>query len=189
MELGIFAKTFARSWIEDVFDAIAAHGLRYAQFNFTCAGLPSLPDEIELGVVERIRGVAAARQISVAAVSGAFNMAHHDPSRRSEGLHRLRVMISACLHLGTDIVTLCTGTRDPEDMWRHHPDNRSPEAWLDLTASLEEALEVAELHDVVLGLEPEVNNVVDSARQARRLLDEMQSSHLKIIMDAAKVCC
>ena len=31
------------------------------------------------------------------------------------------VLANACGALGTGIITLCTGTRDPDDMWRHHP--------------------------------------------------------------------
>ena len=50
-----------------------------------------------------------------------------------------------------------------------------------------EALQIAEQHGITLGIEPEVNNVVDSARKARRLLDEMKSPRLKIIMDAANL--
>ncbi|MBI4657273.1 MAG: sugar phosphate isomerase/epimerase [Verrucomicrobia bacterium] len=187
MRLGIFARTFARPTIEEVFDAVSAHDLPEVQFNFACAGLPSLPAELELGALERIGGAAAARNVSIAAISGTFNMIHPDLSQRTDGLQRLRVIISACVHLGANVVTLCTGTRDPEDLWRWHPENHSPEAWCDLIASLEEALEVAELHGVQLGFEPEINNVIDSARRARQLLDELRSPNLKIILDAANL--
>ena len=187
MQLGIFAKSFARPTVEDVFDAVAAHHLECVQFNFACAGLPVLPDELELGVLERIRAVAVSRKISIAAVSGTCNMIHPDPALRSDGLQRLRVIISGCSYFGTNVVTLCSGTRNPENMWRLHRDNSSPEAWSDLLASLEETLEVAELHDITLGIEPEINNVIDSAHKARRLLDELGSSNLKVVMDAANL--
>lgn len=187
MQLGIFAKTFARGSVEEVFDAVAAHGLHCVQFNFASAGLPSLPDELEFGVLERIRGAAAARRISMAAISGTCNLIHPDPQQRSEGLQRLRVIISACTYLGVQIVTLCTGTRDADDMWHAHPENASPESWRDLTSSIEEALEVADLNMITLGIEPEINNIIDSARSARRLLDEIKSPNLKVILDAANL--
>lgn len=38
-----------------------------------------------------------------------------------------------------------------------------------------------------LAFEPEYNNVVDSARQARRLMDEIGSPALKVLMDAANI--
>jgi sugar phosphate isomerase/epimerase len=40
---------------------------------------------------------------------------------------------------------------------------------------------------VVLAFEPEVNNVVDSAQKARRLLDEMASPCLKVTIDPANL--
>ena len=40
---------------------------------------------------------------------------------------------------------------------------------------------------MTLAFEPEVNNVVDSAKKARRLLDEVGSPLLKVTMDAANL--
>jgi sugar phosphate isomerase/epimerase len=84
-------------------------------------------------------------------------------------------------------VTLCTGTRDATDMWKVHPDNGTPEAWVALRAELDFALELAERHGIALGVEPEPGNVVANARVARRLLDEIESPRLKIILDAANL--
>jgi sugar phosphate isomerase/epimerase len=53
--------------------------------------------------------------------------------------------------------------------------------------SIRAALEVAEAHDVALGIEPEQANVVDSAAAARKLLDELRSPHLRVVIDAANL--
>ena len=39
-------------------------------------------------------------------------------------------------------------------MWRHHPDNDSPEAWRDLVVTMTKALTTANKHDITLGIEP-----------------------------------
>ena len=187
MRLGIFAKTFARSSPEGVFDALASLDLHETQFNMAVAGLPSMPDEIEPDLADRVREAAANRNITVAAVSGTFNMAHPDEEVRRDGLRRLGVLAGVCDRLGTSTVTLCTGTRDPEDMWRRHPDNGTPEAWRDMLATMQEALETAEDRGITLAFEPETGNVVDSAAKGRRLLDEMRSPRLKVVMDAANL--
>ncbi len=167
--------------------AVARHGLRCVQFNFSCVGLPTLPDQIEPGLLADIQRELDARKIQMAAVSGTFNLTHPDAGQRRDGLRRLPVLAEACAWLGVPIITLCTGTRDPADMWRRHPDNDSPEAWRDLVASLDAALVIAETHGIILAIEPETGNVVDSARKARRLLDEMQSPRLKVVMDVANL--
>ncbi len=42
--LGIFAKTFPRPTFEAALDEVAALELKSVQFNFTCVGLPTLPE-------------------------------------------------------------------------------------------------------------------------------------------------
>ena len=187
MQIGIFAKTFARPTLEATLDAVAAHGLRSVQFNLSCAGLPTLPDEIEDAAIEHIRREMEARSLQMAAISGTYNMIHPDPLERAAGLRRLRVLAGACQGLGTGVITLCTGSRDAGNMWRRHPDNDTQEAWQDLAAAMAQALQIAAEYGVVLGVEPEVANVIDTAHKARLLLDEHQSPQLKIVMDAANL--
>ena len=49
------------------------------------------------------------------------------------------------------------------------------------------AADIARQAGVIVAFKPEVNNVVDSASKARRLLDEIGSPHLKVTMDAASL--
>ena len=187
MRLGIFAKTFIRSSLGDTLDAVAAHDIGAIQFNMAVTGGPSLPAEIPAAVAEQVRAAVEARGLSMSAVSGTYNMAHPDPGVRSDGQARLAALIAAAPALGTQVVTLCTGSRDPDDMWRAHHDNGSPAAWTDSVEQIAAALTVAEQHDVVLAFEPEHNNVVGDATGGRRLLNELQSEHLRVVIDAANL--
>ena len=187
MQLGIFTKTFVRPTLEGTLDAIHQGGLKAVQFNMESAGQPTMPARIEANLCDRIRQEMAARHLAMAAVSGTFNMIHPDLQERQEGMQRLRVLAAACAPLGTSLITLCTGTCDPGYMWRQHPENDSPEAWTDLIASMTEAALIAQDHNLTLAFEPEVSNVVDSALKARRLLDEIQSPHLKVVFDGANL--
>lgn len=187
MKVGTFSKIFARPRLEQALDALSAAGLESAQFNFESVGLPAMPDELDPGLCRHVRLQFAKRNLELAALSGTYNMAHPDPAERQLGLHRLGVMIAACKELGTGMITLCTGTRDPGYMWRAHPDNSTPEAWADLVGSLEQALPVAEEHRVILAFEPEISNVVDSPTKARRLIDELGSPWLKVCIDGANL--
>ncbi len=46
---------------------------------------------------------------------------------------------------------------------------------------------IGEQTGVTMAFEPEVNNVVDTARKGRQLLDEIASPRLKVIMDGANL--
>jgi sugar phosphate isomerase/epimerase len=187
IQIGIFLGTFGRPTLEARLDAVKAAGLDCVQLSMDNAGLADMPDKIAPELAERIRHEAAARGIEIAALQGTFNMSHPDAEYRRTGLRRLGALAAACKPLGTSKIHICTGTRDRGNMWRHHPDNGSPEAWRDMLACVRAAVEIARPLGVTLGFEPEVNNVVDSAKKARRLMDEIGSPHLKVTMDGANL--
>lgn len=185
MKLGIFSKTFSRPTLDATCAAIAAQGLHSVQFNWESAGLEEMPQDLSADLCDTLRRCLQAHDLELAAVSGTFNMIH--PERGAEGLRRLEALASACSALGVRLITLCTGTRHPDNQWRYHPDNASKEAWDDMCSAMRRAAQIAEARDVVLVFEPEVNNVVDSAHKARRLLDHIASDHLKVVIDGANL--
>ena len=187
MEVGIFARTFEAPTLAGVLDAVAAHGIRHIQLNTSCMGLSDMPDGLDAAACEQARLQTNARNIEVVSLSATYNMIHPDPAARAQGMRRLAVLASHAAELGTDLLTLCTGTRNPDNMWQDHPQNNSPEAWSDLLDAMEQALTLAEEYDVRLGIEPEVSNVVSSPHKARDLMDTLRSHRLTIVMDGANV--
>jgi sugar phosphate isomerase/epimerase len=187
MELGIFAKTFPGTEPLSVLKAVSDAGYTCAQYNMACSGLPSMPDEITHGHIRAIAETAEQRGVRLAALSGTYNMIHPDRVVREDGHRRLEVLAKSCAGMRTGLITLCTGTRDATDQWKEHPDNNSTDAWQDLLESMEVAIEIADRYNVYLGIEPELANVVNSAQKARRLIDELESSRIKIVLDPANL--
>ena len=187
MRLGIFAKTFAGASPDAVLGAAAAAGYTTVQYNMACSGLAAMPDNLPLEDAAAVAQAAQAHGVSIAAVSGTYNMIHPDKSVRARGLARLDVLASRCQTMPTAMITLCTGTRDPADQWRGHPDNASAEAWRDLLAEMAAALAIAERWDIGLGIEPELANVVNSAAAADQLIRELKSPRLKVVLDPANL--
>jgi sugar phosphate isomerase/epimerase len=187
MQLGIFAKTFAAQGAAPVLNAVRAAGYQTAQFNMACVGLPPMPDEISGSIISEITAASKSSGVSIAAISGTYNMAHPDPAIRAVGLRRLGVIIANAKAMGTRLVTLCTGSRDIVDQWLFHKDNTTPEAWRDMALEMAKALQLAEAHGVDLGIEPELANIVSSATLAKLLIDEMKSPRLKIVLDPANL--
>ena len=114
-------------------------------------------------------------------------MAHPDIDIRINGLKRLETIIAASSRLSCELITLCTGSRNRTNMWAPHQDNETIEAWRDMVLIMEQALEIAERYDVTLGLETEASNIVNTPAKARRLIEEMGSSRLKVILDCANL--
>lgn len=185
--VGIFAKTFPGTAPAEVLAAVRAAGFDCAQFNLACAGLDPVPAAVPQDVRTMIAAASRETGVSLAALSGTVNMIHPDPAFRSEGRRRLAGVIATAAACGIPLVTVCTGTRDPHDPWRAHPDNAGPGAWRDLLAEMGAALKAAERDGVLLGVEPEAGNVVSDARAARRLIDDLASPRVRIVIDPANL--
>lgn len=188
MQLGIFAKTFDRPDVASCLQAVADAGIPTTQFNLSVAGLPTIPDEpVPDDVVDAIRAAADQAGVALAAISGTFNAAHPDPAQRQAFLARFPHLCAVARDLQIGIITLSSGSRDPQDMWRWHPDNTTPQAWADSRTTLRALVTLAEDHGLTLAVEPEHSNVVASADQAITMLDQIGSPALKIIYDAANL--
>ncbi|MCV3769051.1 sugar phosphate isomerase/epimerase family protein [Rhizobium sp. TRM95796] len=187
MRIGIFAKTFAGERPGPVLAAAKAAGYDCVQFNFACCGLPPMPDSLDEAVLEDISVARETSGVEISALSATYNMIHPDKALRAEGLVRLGVAIRAAADLGIPLVTLCTGTRDADDQWRHHPDNQTEEAWRDLIKEMGRAATLGEAHGVCLGIEPERANVIRDAHDAARLFAAVPSDRLKIVLDPANL--
>lgn len=187
MYSAIFSRTYPMETITEVLDAVSADGFAGIQANLSSAGLASLPDELPSGIGMDVGTAARAHGIRIVALSGTYNMAHPDAAARQASRVGFRNVVRAAKEMGAPVVTLCTGSRDPRDMWKFHPDNNSQQAWKDLCAELEFALHLAQEAGICLAMEPEPANVIRDARTADRLLKQMASRHLGIILDAANL--
>jgi sugar phosphate isomerase/epimerase len=187
MQLGIFAKTFAGTDPQAVLSAARQAGYQVVQYNMACSGLPSLPAEI---TEEQAIGVAKAAQITgvaIAAISATYNMTHPDEEKRREGRAALFTIASKAHLMGTRLVTLCSGSLNTANQWEYHPDNKSPEAWSRMIVEFEQILPIAEEHDIILGVEPELANIVCSAPRAKQLIDELKTDRIGIVLDPANL--
>lgn len=196
--IGVMTTEFDGTSLTDVAARAAEHNLSCVQLQLGSAvrdvatsaallgGLDVLGEHLTEDLAERCSATFEAKGIEIAAVDGTYNMVHPDPNRRARNLEYLRTLIGLASTFGTDIVTLCSGSR-ADVMWHPHPDNNSDQAWRDLVDQMRVAAESAEAAGVRLAFEPEHNNVVDSARQARRLIDEVGSPSVKVLMDGANI--
>jgi len=187
MRIGIFAKTFAGESLDAILDLVIQNDFETVQFNMACAGLDSLPGVYPGDILQSTKNSLSQHNLSVTAVSGSFNMVHPVVEEREAGLKKLCLMMENVKELGTNIITICTGSKDPGNMWKYHPGNNSKAAWSDLCKTMEKALAKAEEEKIVLAFEPELNNVVSSADKGLKLLKEMESDCLKVVFDAANL--
>ena len=111
-----------------------AHGLTQSPVQYVVPGLPDVARADRRSVVHRIARCFRERGLTMAAISGTFNICDPDPTRLQTNLRRLDLLAAACRWLDTRIITLCTGTGDLDDMWRRHGENVRRKTWETLVA-------------------------------------------------------
>lgn len=186
MQLGIFSKTFEGN-LETAFRKMNALGIYHTQFNLASAGLETMPDHIDETALERIKDTANMYRITLDALSGTFNMIDPDLRSREDGIRRFGILSEIASILEIPVVTLCTGSKNPQSKWKWDEKNLSDEAWNDLLKTTESLLTFAAKNNIILGVETEASNIINTPQRARRYLDHFKSRHLKIIMDGANL--
>lgn len=187
MKLGIFSKTYEVSDIDETFDRMCADGLFCTNLNFANAGLPIMPERFDEAAVSRIADSARAHAVSIPSVTGTFNMIDPDERARERGIRQFENHCRMAAALGIPVISLCTGSKNPKSKWKWHDDNLLPSSYLDLMHTTEKLLTYAEEYNVVLGVEPEVSNIINSPRAADRYLKDAGSDRLRIILDGANL--
>lgn len=189
--LGGFARMLPREGINELAEALDAAGLRQVQLNLSAVGLPTIPQGSDLSTLDlpRIRATLAAHGLTLWGLSATYNMAHPDATIRRSATNAAADYLRAMPDDSAVATTLCTGSRDPHDQWRAHPENRTEEAWRDFRAELDVLLEASSPTGPVLGIEPEPGNVVADTDAAERLVRELGSDADRIgfILDPANL--
>lgn len=179
----------------DLFRKVASLGYETVQLAFAsvaeCRFTPSaqieIPSFVPDSAIDAIRTASEETGISIGAVNGTWNMAHPDAAVREEALDRFEGFLEAVSALGCPIVSLCSGTRSRAGLWTPDSGNGSEEAWSDMADGMRRASVLAEKYGLLLAIETEAANIIDTPEKARRILDEVASPNLRMVLDAANL--
>jgi len=187
MEIGVFSRTYEVSDYIETCERMKKQGITHTQLNLSNAGMPTLPMECDEKKIMEIKKISKTYGIQMDALSGTFNMIDPDEEARKRGCRQFKLQCEIANMLNIPIVSLCTGSKNPESKWKWSDDNQKQSAWDDLMYSTESILRVAEDNHIILGVEPEQSNVICTPQKARKYIDDVGSETIKIIMDGANL--
>ncbi|MCZ8519527.1 MULTISPECIES: sugar phosphate isomerase/epimerase family protein [Paenibacillus] len=181
--LGFMSYVYMGMTVDEMLREARRHG-------FTCIQLDprqklGLMDDEPLSPIraKRLRSLFEEQGITVVGLSGYTNLMQPDPAKREQKLRQLEKMIDLCPHYGTRYILTETGSLHPTNSWRDCPENRSEEAWKQLTGIIGRLRDRALKNGAVLVIEGFVNNVLGSPRQAAQIFQELGTEGLAIVMD------
>jgi sugar phosphate isomerase/epimerase len=158
-----------------------------SECNFSVSDHIEIPGSVSDEAIAAIRAAAAKYDIHICAVNGTFNMAHPDPAVRAEGVARFEGFLKAVAAIGCNMATLCSGSRSLSGLWTYDPATADESAYADMKAGMGEVVAIAEKYNITLAIETEASNVVSTPECARRIMDEIGSPNLKMILDCANL--
>ncbi len=187
MELGIFSRTYETQDLETTFQQMTSQGLYHTQFNLSNAGMDALPKSFTQEDMDRILSLSKKYKVYLDALSGTFNMIDPDVEQRKKGIEQFETQCEIASKLRIPIVTLCTGSKNPSSKWKWDDKNLLESSWQELIETTKQILVYADKYDVILGVETEASNIINTPQRARKYLDAINSPRLKIIMDGANL--
>lgn len=191
VSVGVFARCYPERTPVELAMAIAADGFSLVQLNLSALGFPTIPNEAALTQLPFGDIASAFRDngLEIWGLSGSYNMAHPNAALAADQTMAAAGLIRRARETGAAAVTLCTGSRDPEDMWRRHLDNSTEEAWADMRRNLDVLLDAANVGGVMLAIEPEPGNIISDTDAAVRLVAELgdRASLVGFILDPANL--
>ena len=196
MKLGALSFEISRPTIDSLFESVHKYGFTQLQLHFYqfsdgkgAVASEKMPHSMPNELAEEARAASQKYGVEISAAGGYYNMVSRDLNVRSRGLYDIERLASLCRVFGCGMIALSTGSRshDPEMMWEIHEENNTQQAWHDICEAMEQALAIAEHYNVCLGVEVEASNVINTPEKARKLIDDMRSPNLKVILDAANL--
>jgi sugar phosphate isomerase/epimerase len=183
IRLGIDARVYSALPLEEAVRRIRADGFECVLTDYTFADVRFDPWKPDWRVAEQITTCFAQQGVRIAAIFGYCNVVDPDEERRRHGEARMECLIANCKRLGCPVISTETGTLNRTSEWLDAPENLTEESYLRCRAAFERLARAAEKTGAVITIEAYWRNIINSIDRAERLLREVQSPALQLVMD------
>lgn len=119
--------------------------------------------------------------IDIAVLGCYLNLANPNPEKLKEIMEKYMAHIRFAAHLGCGVVGTETGA--PNEAYKYEPACHSEEALNLFIERLRPVVAYAEKMGVIFAIEPVWKHIVCNPKRARKVLDEINSPNLQIILD------
>ena len=161
-----------------------------SQLGFKCGHLalakvidefPTTDEALTPGLAMYLKNVFAKNNVDIAVLGCYLNLANPNPEKLAQITHRYMAHIRFASWLGCGVVGTETGA--PNETYTHVPECHGEETLQTFITNLRPVVKYAEQMGVVMAIEPVWKHIVCNPKRARRVLDEINSPNLQIILD------
>lgn len=183
MNLGVRAHDFGKLPADELARQIAAHGLNCVQLApvKAIAGFDSDVSGIPAAFATGVRETFRRHGIHISVLGCYINLGDRDEAVRRPQLERFKAHLRAARNFGCTVVGTETGSLNSD--YSRHPNNGGEEAFRIVLGSVRELVREAERCGVKVCIEAVERYVISTPQRLRRLVDEVNSPHLRVIYD------
>lgn len=183
MQIGLRIHDAAKLPLEERLAVIHEQG-------FTCGHLAlskvldkkmAAPEALTPGYAMYLKRLFAKNELDIAVLGCYLNLANPNAEQLKEIVEKYKAHIRFASHLGCGVVGTETGALNEE--YKYEPRSHTEEALEIFINNLRPVVEYAEKMGVIFAIEPVFKHIVCNPVRARRVLDEINSPNLQIIMD------
>lgn len=142
---------------------------------------PTTDEALTPGLAMYIKNVFARNQVDIAVLGCYLNLANPNPQQLEKIMNRYKAHIRFASWLGCGVVGTETGA--PNETYTYVSECHGEEALQTFITNLRPIVKYAEQMGVVVAIEPVWKHIVCNPKRARRVLDEIASPNLQIILD------
>jgi len=181
--LGIRAHDLGCYSADEVARKVAEKGLVRVQLALGKAiqGVEMKPGVIDSGMAAEIGEAFAWHGVGIEVLGCYINPIHPETQARTMLLGLFKEHLRHARDFGCNIVALESGSPNADQSF--HPGNNSESVYQDLLGSMNELVAEAERCGVTVGIEAVTSHVLSTPEKMRRLLDDIPSSHLRVVFD------
>ncbi len=142
---------------------------------------PTTDEALTPGFAMYLKNLFARNQVDIAVLGCYLNLANPNRQQLEKTVHRYMAHIRFASLLGCGVVGTETGA--PNETYTYVPECHGEEALQTFITNLRPVVRYAEQMGVILAIEPVWKHIVCNPARARRVLDEIASPNLQIILD------
>ncbi len=142
---------------------------------------PTTDEALTPGLAMYIKNVFAKNQVDIAVLGCYLNLANPNSEQLKKAMNRYMAHVRFASWLGCGVVGTETGA--PNETYSYVPECHGEEALRIFIGNLRPIVKYAEQMGVVMAIEPVWRHIVYNPGRARRVLDEIGSPNLQIILD------
>ncbi len=184
MKVSYRAHDYGKASAEELAKRIAKHPFTGVQLvlNKAIEGETGLAGTLSKEKCESIKKAFNDNGLEITMMGAYFNPVHSDKDKvkqLSEKFidHLNHVKYFDCKYVGTE-----TGSFN-DDKWTYNPLNRTEDAYQEVVRIFKPLVECAKKNDVYMAIEGAYGHCMYSPEQLKRLFDELNNGHVKIIID------